>query len=71
MADWVYLIIGGYLVVMGITGINLNIIWITFRLKIKFYDFGYLYGRTMGRILFIILGALILIFHFVISKSLF
>lgn len=69
-SDWIYALIGGYLILMGILGINLKIIWITFTFRIKFYDFEDLYGRTAGRILFIILGVLILVFHFVIMKSL-
>jgi len=70
-SDWMYLLIGGYLIIMGILGINLKIIWITFTLRIKFYDFEYLYGRTAARILFIIIGGLLLIFHFYIVKNLF
>jgi len=70
-SDWIYILIGGYLIIMGLLGINLKIIWITFTLRIKFYDFEDLYGRTAGRIMFIILGGLILIFHFYIVKNLF
>lgn len=68
-SDWIYGIIGGYLILMGILGVNLKLIWITFTLKIKFYDFEDLYGRTFGRILFIILGIMVLIFHFVIMRG--
>lgn len=69
--DWFYVLIAAYLIIMGLLGINLRIIWITITFKIKVYDFEDLYGRTAGRILFIILGVFILIFNFVIMKSLF
>lgn len=69
--DWIYAIIGGYLLIMGLTGINLTLIWITFTLRIKFIDMEYLYGRTGARIIFILLGILILVFRFVIVKYLF
>lgn len=69
--DWIYLLIGGYLLIMGILGINLKVIWITFTLRVKFYDFEYLYGRTGARIMFILFGILILVFHFVIMRNLF
>ena len=63
---WIYTVIGVYLLLMGVLGINLKVIWITITFKIKVYDFEELYGRTPGRILFIFLGSLILIFKFVI-----
>ncbi len=70
-SDWIYGIIGGYLVIMGILGINLKVIWITFTFRVKVYDFEYLYGRTLGRILFIVFGMMILVLHFYIFNNLF
>lgn len=68
-SDLVYGIIGGYLILMGIIGLNLKVIWVTLTFKIKIYDFEYLYGRTFARILFVVLGGLVLIFHFVLMNS--
>ena len=69
VSDWIYAILIGYLVIMGILGINLRVIWLTITFRIKVYDFEYLYGRTFARILFIIIAILIYLFHFVIMKS--
>ncbi|QMS85320.1 hypothetical protein [Candidatus Xianfuyuplasma coldseepsis] len=69
--DWMYVLIGGYLIIMGLTGINLTLIWITFTLRIKFIDMEYIYGRTGARVIFILLGAALLVFRFVLSKYLF
>jgi len=69
LADWVYGLLGGYLILMGLLGVNLKIIWLTITFKIKFYDFEDLYGRTFARILFIVIGVLILIFHFMIMSE--
>jgi hypothetical protein len=68
-SDWLYAVIGGYLLLMGLLGVNLKIIWVTITFRIKFYDFEDLYGRTFARILFIIIGALVLVFHFVIFRQ--
>jgi|GEM_PF-3331008 hypothetical protein len=68
-SDWLYAVIGGYLLLMGILGVNLKIIWLTITFRVKFYDFEDLYGRTFARILFIIIGALVLVFHFVIFRQ--
>ena len=68
-SDWLYAVIGGYLLLMGLLGVNLKVIWITITFRIKFYDFEDLYGRTFARILFIIIGALVLVFHFVIFRQ--
>ena len=67
--DWIYAVIIVYLLIMGLLGINLKVIWITLTLKVKVYDFEYLYGRTFGRILFIILALLLYLFQFVIMNS--
>jgi hypothetical protein len=64
-SDWIYGIVIGYLLIMGILGV----IWLTITFRIKVYDFEYLYGRTFARILFIFLAILIYVFHFVIMKS--
>ncbi|MGS0972398.1 MAG: hypothetical protein ACVCEJ_04020 [Candidatus Izemoplasmataceae bacterium] len=69
-ADWVYLLLGGYLILMGLLGVNLKILWLTITFRIKFYDFEDLYGRTFARILFIVMGALVLVFHFMIMSEL-
>jgi len=68
-ADWVYAILIGYLLLMAILGINLKVIWITIMLKVRFYDFEDLYGRTFARILFVIIAGLVYLFHFVVMKS--
>lgn len=68
--DWMYLLLGGYLILMGLLGINLKILWLTWTFRIKFYDFEDLYGRTFARILFVLLGVLILVFHFYIMSEL-
>jgi len=45
-ADWVYLLLGGYLILMGLLGVNLKILWLTITFRIKFYDFEDLYGLS-------------------------
>lgn len=67
--SWIYTAIGSYLILMGVLGVNLRIIWITLTFKIKIYDFEELYGRTPGRIFFIILGSLVLIYKFFIAGN--
>lgn len=68
VSDFIYMIIGGYLILMGLLGINLRLIWITVTLKIKIYDFEDLYGRTAARILFIIVGIMVLVYYFYVVK---
>lgn len=68
-SDFIYGFLGVYLILMGVLGINLRVIWLSITFKIKVYDFEYLYGRTAARILFIILGIMILVFYFLIVKS--
>ena len=68
-ADWIYGIVIVYLLIMGILGINLKVIWLTITFRIKVYDFEYLYGKTFARILFIFLAGLIYVFHFILMKS--
>ena len=64
--SWIYTIIGIYLILMGILGLNLKVIYLTLTFKIRVYDFEDLYGRTAGRIIFIFLGILFLIFPLII-----
>ncbi len=63
----IYYIIGGYYVVAGILGVGMYFIWITFRFRIKIYDFQDLYGTIGARILCIILGILIALFGYIHS----
>ena len=69
LSEWMYIIIGSYLIIMGVTAINLKVIWITITFKVKVFDFADLYGEGAARIIFIILGILILVFKFVIMKG--
>ncbi len=69
MSDWMYILLAAYLIIMGILGINLKVLWITFTLRVKVYDFEYLYGQTAARIMFILLGASILLVRFVLFKD--
>lgn len=69
LSDWLYAVLGGYLILMGLLGVNLKIFWLTITFRLKFYDFEDLYGRTAARILFILIGAGVLFFHFYLMKN--
>lgn len=62
--DWLYILFGAWFIICGILGIFMYLIWITFTFKIKVYDLEYLYGRTAARIVYIVIGVLVLLFHF-------
>jgi hypothetical protein len=66
----IYYIIGGYFILAGVFGVGMYFLWITIRLRIKFYDLESLYGRTGARIICIIFGVLFLVFGY-LSDSIF
>jgi hypothetical protein len=68
--DWFIVLISAWFIICGVLGMFMYLIWITITFKIKVYDLEYLYGRTAARIIYITIGAIILIYHFYIKPSL-
>lgn len=67
-SSYLYYVIGGYYILAGILGVGMYFIWITLRMRVKFYDLEELYGSTGARIFCIILGVMIILFKYLVSS---